>query len=137
MLNHRRGRHLDCRNLLQAGIFRSDVLCLAQEVALGVRDPRVEAAFAAVAREDFLGPGPWQIHLGCMAGEPVDAQNNMTGASFGGQERVVELPSGLWLNFEDGPAQIGGFPRRVRSLRCEAQAELSRKVMAGEVISGR
>jgi hypothetical protein len=22
------------------------------------RDPRVEAAFAAVAREDFLGPGP-------------------------------------------------------------------------------
>ena len=23
--------------------------------------PRVEAAFAAVAREDFLGPGPWQI----------------------------------------------------------------------------
>ena len=27
----------------------------------GVRDPRVEAAFAAVAREDFLGPGPWQI----------------------------------------------------------------------------
>ena len=30
----------------------------------GVRDPRVEAAFAAVAREDFLGPGPWQIALG-------------------------------------------------------------------------
>ena len=27
----------------------------------GVSDPRVEAAFAAVAREDFLGPGPWQI----------------------------------------------------------------------------
>src|ERR1700730_489763 len=29
--------------------------------ASGVRDPRVEAAFAVVAREDFLGPGPWQI----------------------------------------------------------------------------
>jgi protein-L-isoaspartate(D-aspartate) O-methyltransferase len=29
--------------------------------ACDVRDPRVEAAFAAVAREDFLGPGPWQI----------------------------------------------------------------------------
>jgi protein-L-isoaspartate(D-aspartate) O-methyltransferase len=29
--------------------------------AAGVRDPRVDAAFAAVAREDFLGPGPWQI----------------------------------------------------------------------------
>src|SRR5690348_15119114 len=29
--------------------------------AAGVGDPRVEAAFAAVAREDFLGPGPWHI----------------------------------------------------------------------------
>jgi hypothetical protein len=29
--------------------------------AAGVEDPRIEAAFAAVAREDFLGPGPWQI----------------------------------------------------------------------------
>ena len=27
----------------------------------GVRDPRVEAAFAVIARQDFLGPGPWQI----------------------------------------------------------------------------
>jgi hypothetical protein len=27
--------------------------------AAGVGDPQVEAAFAAVAREDFLGPGPW------------------------------------------------------------------------------
>jgi protein-L-isoaspartate(D-aspartate) O-methyltransferase len=29
--------------------------------AAGVRDRRVEAAFAAVKREDFLGPGPWPI----------------------------------------------------------------------------
>ena len=29
--------------------------------AAGVGDPRVAAAFAAVARDDFLGPGPWQI----------------------------------------------------------------------------
>jgi protein-L-isoaspartate(D-aspartate) O-methyltransferase len=29
--------------------------------ALGAEDARVEAAFAAVRREDFLGPGPWQI----------------------------------------------------------------------------
>jgi protein-L-isoaspartate(D-aspartate) O-methyltransferase len=29
--------------------------------AAGVEDPRVEAAFAAVRREDFLGPGPWPI----------------------------------------------------------------------------
>jgi len=27
----------------------------------GVSNPRVEAAFAVVAREDNLGPGPWQI----------------------------------------------------------------------------
>src|SRR5947209_3594455 len=29
--------------------------------AAGVVDRRIEAAFAAVKREDFLGPGPWQI----------------------------------------------------------------------------
>jgi protein-L-isoaspartate(D-aspartate) O-methyltransferase len=29
--------------------------------AVGVNDPRVEAAFAAVEREHFLGPGPWQV----------------------------------------------------------------------------
>jgi protein-L-isoaspartate(D-aspartate) O-methyltransferase len=29
--------------------------------AAGVQDERVEAAFAAVPREDFLGPGPWPI----------------------------------------------------------------------------
>lgn len=27
----------------------------------GVEDPRVEAAFAKVRREDFLGPGPWPV----------------------------------------------------------------------------
>jgi len=29
--------------------------------AARVTDPRIEAAYAAVAREDYLGPGPWQI----------------------------------------------------------------------------
>jgi protein-L-isoaspartate(D-aspartate) O-methyltransferase len=29
--------------------------------AADIDDPRVEAAFAAVRREDFLGPGPWPI----------------------------------------------------------------------------
>jgi protein-L-isoaspartate(D-aspartate) O-methyltransferase len=29
--------------------------------AAGVDNARVEAAFAAVRREDFLGPGPWPI----------------------------------------------------------------------------
>jgi protein-L-isoaspartate(D-aspartate) O-methyltransferase len=30
-------------------------------VSFSVAHPRVEAAFAAVRREDFLGPGPWPI----------------------------------------------------------------------------
>jgi protein-L-isoaspartate(D-aspartate) O-methyltransferase len=29
--------------------------------AAGVNDERIESAFAAVRREDFLGPGPWEI----------------------------------------------------------------------------
>jgi protein-L-isoaspartate(D-aspartate) O-methyltransferase len=29
--------------------------------AAGVVDPRIEAAYAQIRREDFLGPGPWQI----------------------------------------------------------------------------
>ena len=29
--------------------------------AARVTDPRIEAAYAAVPREDYLGPGPWQI----------------------------------------------------------------------------
>lgn len=27
----------------------------------GAQDPRLEAAFAAIPREDFLGPGPWTV----------------------------------------------------------------------------
>lgn len=29
--------------------------------AAGIVDPRVQAAYAEVRREDFLGPGPWQM----------------------------------------------------------------------------
>jgi len=29
--------------------------------AAGVDDGRVEVAFAAIKREDFLGPGPWPV----------------------------------------------------------------------------
>jgi protein-L-isoaspartate(D-aspartate) O-methyltransferase len=29
--------------------------------AAGASDARVEAAFAAIKREDFLGPGPWPV----------------------------------------------------------------------------
>ena len=32
--------------------------------AVGVTDRRIEAAFAAVPREAFLGPGPWRIVRG-------------------------------------------------------------------------
>jgi protein-L-isoaspartate(D-aspartate) O-methyltransferase len=39
--------------------------------AVGVSEPRVEDAFAAVAREDFLGPGPWQIFRFGMAYRPT------------------------------------------------------------------
>jgi len=33
----------------------------------GAADPRIEAAFAAVKREDFLGPGPWWLPGGTAA----------------------------------------------------------------------
>ena len=29
--------------------------------AVGIVDPRIQAAYAEVRREDFLGPGPWQM----------------------------------------------------------------------------
>ena len=34
----------------------------------GVNDPRIEAAFAAVPREDFAGPPPWRIGAGGLFG---------------------------------------------------------------------
>ncbi len=34
----------------------------------GVRDPRIEAAFAGVRREQFLGQGPWQIYRWWLSG---------------------------------------------------------------------
>ena len=34
----------------------------------GVRDPRIEAGFAAVPREDFAGPPPWRIGSGGVFG---------------------------------------------------------------------
>jgi protein-L-isoaspartate(D-aspartate) O-methyltransferase len=42
--------------------------------AAAVNDERLEAAFSAVCREDFLGPGPWQIvrHLGSYVQTPDD-----------------------------------------------------------------
>ena len=41
----------------------------AAEVTRGVGDPRIEAAFAAVPREDFAGPPPWRIGSGGLFGQ--------------------------------------------------------------------
>src|SRR5580693_4957690 len=42
----------------------------AAEIArrAGISDPRIEAAFAAVPREDFAGPPPWRIGSGGLFG---------------------------------------------------------------------
>jgi protein-L-isoaspartate(D-aspartate) O-methyltransferase len=40
----------------------------AAEVTRGVSDPRIEAAFAAVPREDFAGPPPWRVGSGGLFG---------------------------------------------------------------------
>jgi len=59
--------------------------------ACGIRNPRVEAAFAAVAREDFLGPGPWQI------------------VRWGGGYRATPDPDPVYLYTDD---VIGILPER-------------------------
>src|SRR5271170_7278381 len=41
----------------------------AAEVTRRVGDPRIEAAFAAVPREDFAGPPPWRIGSGGLFGQ--------------------------------------------------------------------
>lgn len=45
----------------ELGIIRA---AYAKNIAAGVNDRHVEAAFARVPREDFLGPGPWPIFRG-------------------------------------------------------------------------
>jgi protein-L-isoaspartate(D-aspartate) O-methyltransferase len=37
----------------------------------GARDPRIEAAFAAVPREDFAGPPPWRVGSGAFGSDWV------------------------------------------------------------------
>jgi protein-L-isoaspartate(D-aspartate) O-methyltransferase len=41
----------------------------AAEITRRVGDPRIEAAFAAVPREDFAGPPPWRIGSGGLFGQ--------------------------------------------------------------------
>jgi protein-L-isoaspartate O-methyltransferase len=64
-----------------------------RDMAERVRDasPRVDAAFAAVAREDFLGPGPWQI------------------VRWGGGYRATPDPDPVYLYTDD---VIGILPER-------------------------
>jgi protein-L-isoaspartate(D-aspartate) O-methyltransferase len=38
---------------------------------VGVRDPRIEAAFAAVPREDFVGLPPWRVGSGAFGSDSV------------------------------------------------------------------
>ncbi len=40
--------------------FFASLVC----AAAGIRNPRIEQAFATVKRESFVGPGPWSISLG-------------------------------------------------------------------------
>jgi hypothetical protein len=107
----------------------------------GCLDPRVADATGCHNLLRKGAPDDFQfglaIHLGCMAGEPVEAQNNMSGALVRAQGQVMKLPSGLGSILKTGLRSSEDFRKWGRSLRCEAQAELSRKVMAGEVISGR
>jgi protein-L-isoaspartate(D-aspartate) O-methyltransferase len=46
-------------NEADLNIVRREYAKQVVATALGVADPRLEAALAAVRREDFLGPGPW------------------------------------------------------------------------------
>ena len=51
----------------------------------GVTDPKIEAAFAAVPREDFAGPPPWRIGSGAFgltsADDPARSQKTPLSAS--------------------------------------------------------
>src|SRR5277367_1868145 len=54
----------------------------AAEVTRRVGDPRIEAAFAAVPREDFAGPPPWRIGSGGLfarttAGDPANLYDDV------------------------------------------------------------
>src|SRR5947208_900048 len=58
----------DARQYQRHGMNRDSVLAIVRRAyakhvmaAAGVSDRRVEAAFAAVPREHYLGPGPWPI----------------------------------------------------------------------------
>lgn len=52
--------------------IRRDYARMIMERA-GVSSPRLEAAFAAIPREDFVGPGPWSLYRPSGFGETSDS----------------------------------------------------------------
>jgi protein-L-isoaspartate(D-aspartate) O-methyltransferase len=63
-VTHERG---EARDVTEAEIAERR-RAYAAEIARRVSDPRIEAAFAAVPREDFAGPPPWRIGSGGLFG---------------------------------------------------------------------
>src|SRR5438105_2160452 len=70
--------------------FYASLVCAAAKA----RDPRIEAAFRAVKREPFVGPGPWLITLGGHA--YVQTPND--DPAFIYQNTLVALDSAQGLN---------------------------------------
>lgn len=60
----------------------------------GVRDPRIIAAFEAVARERFVGPGPWKVYT--LGGSYIDTPSD--DLAFLYQDVLVALASERGLN---------------------------------------
>jgi protein-L-isoaspartate(D-aspartate) O-methyltransferase len=67
-LPHERGEAWD---VIAAAEIAKRRQAYAVEIARSVSDPRIEAAFAAVPREDFAGPPPWRIGSGGLFGQVV------------------------------------------------------------------
>ena len=70
--------------------FYASLVCAAAKA----RDPRIEAAFRAVKREPFVGPGPWLVTLGGHA--YVQTPND--DPAFIYQNTLVALDSAQGLN---------------------------------------
>jgi 2-oxoglutaroyl-CoA hydrolase len=95
----------------------------------------------------------WGVATECVADRELEAATDALVEELRSLPPLAQRTAKKLLNdIEDAPLSLAielegqcygrlrsseGFPRRGRSLRCEAQAKLSRKMMAGEVVSGR
>jgi hypothetical protein len=71
----------------------------------GVSDPRVEAAFAAVAQEDFLGPGPWPMPLRISRGSTNSLfKFSVSGASPGASATTPAISPSTLIAIHTSPA---------------------------------